>query len=361
MVADDLKLEYVSEFWTGNGVGVVYHPTPSDAAARAAWQAMALGEVYPIVIVEGGIYDEPTTFVITETAHDQYFDGFAFRFDVESAGMEIGAGFEYTITTQLVDAQGNVRFVFTDIEDTVTAGVSTDGAVNRPSDCLTGEDVRNLLEHRKDFADEFDPYGSYTNGWTWNGEGVENLFDGDWQTKMAGGFTDASIFWSYNSPVCIGAYVLVTGNDSAEFWGRNPVEWTLYGSHDGEDWAVVDEVSWAGFAASNCEPYGRIVENGQEYVYYRLSVRSRDQFQLGEIILLGEEESAEPPAEKLQGDANGDGVVNMRDVATIAQYLAGLEVELDAEAADVTGEGYINSKDITRLREYLSGIDVELN
>ena len=58
----------------------------------------------------------------------------------------------------------------------------------------------------------------------------------------------------------------------------------------------------------------------------------------------------------LQGDANGDGVINGKDVTLIRRYITGgYDVEVILEAADINGDGVINGKDITLLRRLIVG------
>lgn len=365
VTSNELKLEYVSEFLQGNGLGIVYHPTPADLAAWGAWNGMADGTLTPRITIQGGIYEEPTSFVIEDCHHDLYDDGYAFRFNAEAAGIKIGNGYTYEIKTELLDDTGKVKYIFTDGYDMVEAQISTAGTPGRPSQCLTGNDALDLLDSREDYAELLNPNEIYTNNWTWSGEGADKLFDGDSFTKMAGQYSDCYVRWEYTAPVTVEAYALYSGNDVVTFPARNPVSWYLLGSNDGVSYYLIDYVEWAGFEAANEVLYGRIVENPVAYQYYRMEFFTNGQFELGEIILLGEEKQETPnpgpdPTEKLNGDVNEDGVINMRDVAMIAQYISGLDVELDPEIADVTGEGYVNTKDILLLRQYLCGLDVEL-
>ena len=55
-------------------------------------------------------------------------------------------------------------------------------------------------------------------------------------------------------------------------------------------------------------------------------------------------------------DANGDGVINMKDVLVVRRYLAGLDVEYDTQNTDVNSDGNINMKDVLMLRKFLAGI-----
>lgn len=56
------------------------------------------------------------------------------------------------------------------------------------------------------------------------------------------------------------------------------------------------------------------------------------------------------------GDVNDDGVINMKDVATLRRYVAGWpNITLNIDAADVTDDGTVNLKDVATLQRYVSG------
>ncbi|MCR5206114.1 MAG: dockerin type I repeat-containing protein [Lachnospiraceae bacterium] len=56
------------------------------------------------------------------------------------------------------------------------------------------------------------------------------------------------------------------------------------------------------------------------------------------------------------GDVNGNGDVNMKDVAILRRYLTGgWNITIDMEAADVDGDGIVSPKDVTVLKRYFAG------
>ncbi len=65
------------------------------------------------------------------------------------------------------------------------------------------------------------------------------------------------------------------------------------------------------------------------------------------------------------GDANGDGVVDMKDLSRLRKYLADYDDEAGTSTveigvgADVNGDGVIDMKDLSRLRKYLADYDDE--
>ncbi|MGN0613929.1 MAG: leucine-rich repeat protein [Porcipelethomonas sp.] len=56
----------------------------------------------------------------------------------------------------------------------------------------------------------------------------------------------------------------------------------------------------------------------------------------------------------LEGDANGDGVVNVRDAAFIAQRLAQGKADELPDSADFNGDGNINVRDAAAIAKYLA-------
>ncbi len=62
----------------------------------------------------------------------------------------------------------------------------------------------------------------------------------------------------------------------------------------------------------------------------------------------------EPSQAVLAGDANNDGVINMKDVLTLRKLLAGIAVEINEAAADFNGDGAINMKDVLGLRKEIA-------
>ncbi|MBP5288558.1 MAG: leucine-rich repeat protein [Clostridia bacterium] len=74
----------------------------------------------------------------------------------------------------------------------------------------------------------------------------------------------------------------------------------------------------------------------------------------------------------LWGDANGDGVINNKDIVRLKNYLAnyddqtgisqnGNTVYTLADGADANGDGPVNNKDIVRLKNYLVNFDESTN
>ena len=64
--------------------------------------------------------------------------------------------------------------------------------------------------------------------------------------------------------------------------------------------------------------------------------------------------------EKLLGDANGDGAVNMKDVLVHRKQLAGMSPEINMANADCNEDGDVNMKDVLLLRKFLAGLVAKL-
>ena len=57
------------------------------------------------------------------------------------------------------------------------------------------------------------------------------------------------------------------------------------------------------------------------------------------------------------GDANADGVVNMKDVLAIRKYVANISVAIDEQNADANIDGTVNMKDVLLVRKVIAGLD----
>ena len=62
---------------------------------------------------------------------------------------------------------------------------------------------------------------------------------------------------------------------------------------------------------------------------------------------------------EVDGDVNGDGTVDVRDLVRLKKYCADENVSIDRKQADWDGSGTINSADVARLRRWLAGNTAE--
>lgn len=98
------------------------------------------------------------------------------------------------------------------------------------------------------------------------GEGKENLTDGDPDTKW---LTNAATGWvefDTDEPVAISTYALTSANDHPE---RDPKDWTLQGSTDGEDWKTLDTQEGRTFDERGLTT-SYDVEDAARYAHYRV-------------------------------------------------------------------------------------------
>ncbi|MBQ7828055.1 MAG: dockerin type I repeat-containing protein [Clostridia bacterium] len=68
-------------------------------------------------------------------------------------------------------------------------------------------------------------------------------------------------------------------------------------------------------------------------------------------------------AENAVGDVDGDGYVNLSDIAAVMKYCAGWDVaekypDFSVTAADVNADGAVNLSDVARLMKYVAKWDV---
>ena len=64
--------------------------------------------------------------------------------------------------------------------------------------------------------------------------------------------------------------------------------------------------------------------------------------------------------DRIPGDVNGDGAIDIKDVTVLKQYLAKWNVTINKSNADVTGDGDVTVKDLTLLKQHLAKWNVVL-
>ena len=122
-------------------------------------------------------------------------------------------------------------------------------------------------------------------------EGAENLFDGDKNTKYCVEFDgEIEVTFKTKKDIAVKAYLMRTGNDTADYPDRNPDEWAIYGSSDNENWIELTKVEGGGdkLGAENLTWYGFEIENSAAYKYYKIKFKNSGTMQLSEIRLLGD-------------------------------------------------------------------------
>ncbi|MEV1286098.1 ThuA domain-containing protein [Micromonospora sp. NPDC049679] len=125
-------------------------------------------------------------------------------------------------------------------------------------------------------------------------ETKEKLFDGNtntkWLTFQPTGWVTAKL----DKPVAVTRYALTSAND---FTGRDPKDWKLQGSQDGQSWTSLDTQTGQSFPQRfQTKPYQ--FDNTQAYQYYRLDITANGGeplIQLAELGLFGANPT--PPVE----------------------------------------------------------------
>ena len=121
----------------------------------------------------------------------------------------------------------------------------------------------------------------------WGDSSAAKLFDGDAVGSKIGGGTnkaDVTVLFSTVKETTATYYTIVTGGDSAEWTGRNPLGWTLYGKV-GEEWVVLSEITGTGLEDVNSTPYSYQIEEPKACTEYKIVFKTGDSMQLNEMKL----------------------------------------------------------------------------
>jgi hypothetical protein len=117
------------------------------------------------------------------------------------------------------------------------------------------------------------------------GEGVENLLDGDPQTKFCLKSNKTRIQYVSPGNYVLYSYAFTSANDAP---GRDPEKWALQASNDGSKWTEIDQREEQLFRKRH-ETRRYVVDSRIPYRFYRwnLEARSDPIFQIADIELLG--------------------------------------------------------------------------
>ena len=119
---------------------------------------------------------------------------------------------------------------------------------------------------------------------TGGGEGIAMLVDGTINTKYLTGGAATWMMWKMDREFIATYYTLTSGNDAPE---RDPKNWILEGSNDGENWTELDRQDEVKFN-SRFERKIFLINNTTPYSHYRLNVSAyngSNLFQLDEWTL----------------------------------------------------------------------------
>ena len=211
--------------------------------------------------------------------------------------------------------------------------------------CAQGDldDTGSEIQLKVDFANSGSVNGSYMYPFILFNDEEENYADHSSYAPGSNEFNTGTFIWSaYES----GAPVNGLGNGGVCFVDEMTLEDGAYMYIDNIEFNWVGE--WADLAEKPFIGY----PNGT-------SCEESD-LDLGAIETDPQTEPSEQPTgsgDVIIGDANGDGVVNMKDVLILRKVLAGTAVEGYVEAAaDATRDGAVNMKDVLQLRKFVAGL-----
>lgn len=170
-------------------------------------------------------------------------------------------------------------------EDSYT-NLQQGGALQEKGDGLELDGYEQLLDSidRKHFSA---PAG-------WDRHPVDDLFDGIFETtdqgtnKYGTGGGPFTIEFQLEESKVLSAYVVVTASDAESYPDRNPQNWTIEASEDGEHWVTLDTVRGADLPTQNYTPVTYKIGNADSYRYYRWNIEEtvgNEMFQASELLL----------------------------------------------------------------------------
>lgn len=127
----------------------------------------------------------------------------------------------------------------------------------------------------------------------WDRHPINDLFDGIFETTDQGtnkyGTNESSftIEWEMDDPCVLEAYTVVTASDAESYPDRNPQQWTISASRDGERWVELHSIR-TDLPAQNYTPVTFYFENSTAYSHYRWTIESTvggGMFQASELLL----------------------------------------------------------------------------
>ena len=130
------------------------------------------------------------------------------------------------------------------------------------------------------------------------GETAANAADGNASSKWLAFKSSGWLQYEFTEPQAIAAYTLTSGNDADE---RDPRDFRVLGSNDGEDWTPIDEQSGQDPIDGRGETVmHRLDGKSEAYAFYRLDITA---VQSGNVLqLAGFEPITDPDAEPAASD-----------------------------------------------------------
>jgi predicted alpha-1,2-mannosidase len=175
---------------------------------------------------------------------------------------------------------------------TWTNTVETDPAGNRKASGVDGRFSTGIPGSLREHVVAITANGENTEA----GEVKENLNDGDVNSKWLVFEPTGWVVYKLDAPVAVVHYALTSANDEPD---RDPRDWTLQGSADGQTWSTVDSQAGQAFGA-RFETREYRFANTTAYQYYRLDITSNggtDIVQLAELELSNGDSTPPPPGD----------------------------------------------------------------
>ncbi|RVX40981.1 putative alpha-1,2-mannosidase [Nonomuraea polychroma] len=179
-----------------------------------------------------------------------------------------------------------------DTQPTWTNTAETDAEGSKKAANVTGTTPGGIPGSIADAITEIAASGENTAG----GEVKENLADGDTNTKWLVFAGTAWAHYKLSSPVAVVRYALTSANDAP---GRDPRDWQLQGSQDGQNWTTLDTRTEETFGA-RFQRKEYTFANTTAYAYYRLNITRNGGasiVQLAEWELSDGDTSPKPPTD----------------------------------------------------------------
>ena len=194
------------------------------------------------------------------------------------------------------------------------------------------------------------------------GEGYAKMFDKRRDTKWcvvnaSGSWQTIWVDFKSNRPITPTAYILTPGNDTFGYTGRNPKAWKLYGkAKENDGWTILATVAdgkTAGLGTSNSTDYRFAIEgNTTVYQYFRFEVSEicgKDGWDPDNYVFQMAEFAFEATAESVNGDVNGDGVVDVDDLNIVINIMLRKATIDQWPNADVDGSGEVDVEDLNAV------------
>ncbi|HEX6447367.1 MAG TPA: ThuA domain-containing protein [Streptosporangiales bacterium] len=220
--------------------------------------------------------DTPTVFTVENLAR---YRGVVF---LSAKGADLNTEQESALQAYMRDGGG-----FVGVRDAARAQESSDWFTG-----LIGTRVSNGLPPSEKVVE------STANSENPPNETKDKLFDGKTDTKWLARTPTAWVTAKLEKPEVIAHYALTSAND---YEGRDPKDWTLQGSTDGQNWTDLDSRKGESFP-QRFQTKDYKFDNTKEYQYYRLNITANGGeplTQLAEWGLFGPD-AGPPPTDKVQ-------------------------------------------------------------